>query len=319
MREFETQLFKELKELRQGRGLQRTALREKIGPAVARWADVLPLASDVDARRRIKQATLRLFPDDGDVKSPGFAVRLGLAIQRDYEHRTLGERTQRLADELHTSNRTARRHMDHAFAMLAGLAAEDVDPFDPDRGWTVDRFRALVRLDLAQPEAIEERTIVATADGLKRLAIRFSLPRTGHPLDERREVDVEVQHGARLASRFQEGHGHFRFELELPVSLNRGDEHSFSMVIRVVDGKPIRDYYAHVPFNSCSSCEVRVRFAATRLPVALWRLEEVAPRVLDDPDLTSSPMLRLDAVGEIVQRFTVLHQGFGYGVGWRFS
>jgi hypothetical protein len=317
MRDFEADLRRELAELRHGWGVQRSDLSKRIGPAIARWADISPHAND--AQRRIKDAILRLFPDDGNVESLGFAIRVGLGIQQMYSYPTLGERTERLAGELSVSSRTVRRRMDEGFAVLAELAAEEMEPFDPNRGWTVDRFHALVRLDRAQPEAIEERTIVATADGLRRLVIRFSLPRTGLLDDEAREVDVEVQHGALLVASSREGKGHFCFELDLPVTLKRGDEHSFTMIVRVVDGKPIRDYYTYTPLNSCTSCEIRVRFGADRLPEALWRLEEVPPRVLADPDVTGSSLLRLDVVGEISQRFTGLRQGFGYGVGWRFG
>lgn len=317
MEDFEAKLREEIATLCHGWGLQRTDLYQRIGPAVARWADVPPNAAD--APRRVKQAVLRLLPHKANTESDAFAVRVGLALQPEYSHRTLTARLQAASDQLHVSTRTLRRRIEAGIADLAGQAAEETEPFDPHRGWAVEVFRALVLLDRPQPEAIEERTIVAVADGLRRLVIRFSLPRTGLLLDEEREVEVEVQHGALLVHRYREGQGHFCFELELPVTLNRGDKHSFAMVVRVTDGKPIRDYYTYTPLNSCTSCEIRVRFAADRLPKALWRIEEAVPRVLADLGVTGADELRLDGVGEISQRFTRLHQGFGYGIGWRFG
>ena len=69
---------------------------------------------------------------------------------------------------------------------------------DPDQGWFVKRLKALVRLDTAEPELIEERLIVATRDGLSRISAQFTVPRLEDGRDGERRVAADAQHGVRI-------------------------------------------------------------------------------------------------------------------------
>src|SRR5262249_56016615 len=57
--------------------------------------------------------------------------------------------------------------------------------------WYVALCRGLLRLDVDPPEAIDERVIVATTDGLEELDTHVSVPR--HPDDRRLEHNLEVE------------------------------------------------------------------------------------------------------------------------------
>jgi hypothetical protein len=184
---------------------------------------------------------------------------------------------------------------------------------DPEKGWYVRRLSALLRLDISSPEVYEERTIVATRDELDLIRVRFSLPGQGG--NGLYEVIADVQQGAQITAKDRLGTAHYRFTLALPTTLRHGREHRYTMRYRVPDGSAIRPHYAYVPFTPCESLRVRVRFDPSRLPIAVWRLNRLAPRLLDE-EVASPELLEIDRAGEVAVDFTDLDQGFGYGVGW---
>jgi hypothetical protein len=315
MPDIEDVLVREFATLRRGWGLQHTALRERVGPTIARWCELPPEAGDRDIRRRVEESIqeIELVPQ------LFLIIRAALAIEPAFRYPRLSDREDRLASELHCSPRTARRRVEEAFRLLAQEIAAKRGPDnldDPDRGWTVRRFRALVRLDRVMPELIEERTIVAVRDGVRRISARFSVPRTLDGVTVRREVAADVQQGARIALAERQGDGHFHYILDLPRQLSRGDELSYTMVFQILDGEPIRDYYAFVPLITCESFHVRVRFDTAHPPRTVWRLDRTPPRVLADPAIPGPP-LPLDGAGEVALEFTDLERGYGYGLSWQ--
>jgi hypothetical protein len=315
MPDIEDVLVREFATLRRGWGLQHSALRDRIGPTIARWCELPPDAGDRDIRRSVEDAI-----DEIDL-APDFCltIRAALAIESAFRYPRLSDREERLAHHFGCSTRTARRRVEDAFHLLAREIATRRGPDnldDPDRGWIVRRFKALVRLDRAAPEVIEERTIVAVRDGVRRISARFSVPRTLDGVTVEREVIADVQQGARIASAQRQGDGHFHYILDLPRQLSRGDELSYTMAFQILDGKPIRDYYAFIPLITCESFHLRVRFDPADPPKVVWRLDRTPPRVLADPP-TPGPALPLDGAGEVALEFTDLERGYGYGLSWQ--
>ncbi|MBE1502485.1 hypothetical protein H4696_009585 [Amycolatopsis lexingtonensis] len=310
-------LLRELTTLRRGWGLEAERLRSRVGPLVSGWCEMHRTTSDRDARRVLRaaiSAAIADFPADDRL-----AVNVAFGIAAGTQHARLRDRIGILADRLQVSERTARRRVDRAFARLAaeiqaGSQPGEGEP-DPDRGWFVKRLKALVRLDTAEPELIEERVIVATQDGLRRISAQFTVPRTEDGLDGERQVAADAQHGVRITDRTREGQRHFRWLLDLPRPLSRGDSHTFSLVLRVRDGQPIRPSYTFVPLVTCESFTVRVRFDPDRPPRSVWRLDRVAPSVLTDPPQPGAP-LDLDGAGEVAQNFTAPQLGYAYGLRW---
>ncbi|MEV4315357.1 hypothetical protein [Actinocrispum sp. NPDC049592] len=314
MPDIEDVLVREFTTLRRGWGLQHTVLRERMGPTIARWCELPPGAGDRDIRRRIGEAIeeIELGPDTAVI------IRAALAIDSAFRFPTLSEREEQLAQHLHCSVRTARRRVEEAFRLLAQEIAARRGPDnldDPDRGWLVRRFRALVRLDRELPELIEERTIVAVRDGVRRISARFSVPPTLDGSGGERAVTADVMQGARITTAERQGQGHFYYILDLPRQLERGDELTYTMVFQIQDGKPIRDYFAFVPLTTCESFHVRVRFDPARLPRTVWKLDRTPPRVLADPPAPGPP-LPVDGAGEVGLQFTDLERGYGYGLSW---
>ncbi|HEY3464373.1 MAG TPA: hypothetical protein VGL47_04525 [Amycolatopsis sp.] len=310
-------LLRELTTLRRGWGLETERLRSRLGPLVSGWCEIHRTTSDRDARRVLREAisaAIAEFPADDRL-----AVNVALGIAPGAQHALLSDRVGVLAERLSVSERTARRRIDRSFSRLAaeieaGTRPRDDVP-DPDQGWFVKRLKALVRLDTPEPELIEERLIVATREGLTRISAQFTVPRTEDGLDGEREVAADAQHGVRIAAAEREGQRHFRWLLDLPRPLARGETHTFSLVIRVRDGLPIRPSYAFVPLVTCESFAVRVRFDPARPPRSVWRLDRVPVSVLADPPQPGES-LPLDGAGEVAQDFAAPQLGYAYGLRW---
>lgn len=315
---YEDGLLRELTTLRRGWGLETERLRSRLGPLVSGWCEIHRTANDREARRVLRDAisaVIAEFPADDQL-----AVNVALGIAPGSQQALLSDRVGILADRLRVSDRTARRRIDRSFVRLAaeieaGLRPGDGVPDDPDEGWFVKRLRAIVRLDTAEPELIEEREIVATRDGLSRISAQFTVPRVDDGADGERRVAADAQHGVRITDAQRVGQRHFRWLLDLPRPLARGDTHTYALVIRIRDGLPIRPSYVFVPLVTCESFTVRVRFDPQRLPWTVWRLDRVPPSVLADP-AKPGPALSLDGACEVAQEFTAPQLGYAYGLRW---
>ncbi|MCR6483150.1 hypothetical protein M8542_10005 [Amycolatopsis sp. OK19-0408] len=310
-------LVRELTTLRRGWGLEAERLRGRLGPLVAAWCEIHRTTSEREARRVLREAisaAIADFPADDRL-----AVNVALGIAPGSQHALLSDRVGILAQRLRVSDRTARRRIDRAFARLAAEIEAGARPGegvpDPDEGWFVKRLKVLVRLDTEEPELIEERLIVATRDGLSRISAQFTVPRVEDGSDGERDVTADAQHGVRITGESREGQRHFRWLLDLPRPLARGDTHTYSLVFRIRDGRPIRPSYAFVPLVMCESVTVRVRFDPERPPRAVWRLDRVPYSVLSDP-AQPGETLPLDGAYEVAQDFTAPQLGYVYGVRW---
>jgi hypothetical protein len=250
------------------------------------------------------------------------AVTIALGSSTGSQLPFLGERETVLADQLERSKRTARRRMERAFQLLAEYAVArwadliDTDESDPERGWHVQKLEALLRLDTTQPEVTEARTIVSQRPDLRRIATRFSLPAGPDSAGLSRDVHADVAQGATIESVERLADGHFLVTLTLPRPIGHGQEHRYTIIF--TPAAPIRPYYALVPLVRVDQFQLRVRFDSRRRPEAVWRLEELAPRVLGGSGRPGE-FLQLDDANEVMQEFAGMRPGFGYGIAWRMS
>lgn len=111
------------------------------------------------------------------------------------------------------------------------------------------------------------------------------------------------------------GQRHFRWLLDLPRPLARGETHTYSLAFRVRDGASIRPSYIFVPLMTCESLSVRVRFDPRRPPEMVWLVDRVPHSVLADPS-PPGPPLALDDACEVAQEFAGPQQGYAYGLRW---
>jgi hypothetical protein len=312
-----TPLVGHLSALRKGRGLLEPNLRRRIADQVA----VLCGIDDGDDLSTVRDKIVTTMSDlltraPAEVRR---AVMVALAVEPAAQFPTLTARRDWLAGAVPCDVRTVRRHEDRGFAIAATAAAGRLlgpipTPRQAGSDWYFTTFRAILRLNGRTPELIEERRIVAVRDQLARIIASVSLPESPESVNQR-PVEADILYGARIVGAEYPATSHFRFVLELPRALNRGETHDYGILFRVPEGRLMRPHYAIVPLAPCEAFEVIVKFNPARLPSHVWRLDGVAPRILDS-DRPTPDVLRPDDVGEIRLHFTELKQGLGYGMAW---
>jgi hypothetical protein len=222
---------------------------------------------------------------------------------------------QSLAEQQRRDVRTIRRRMDEGFELLAEIAARPAEdqPHGTARGWYIERFEAIMRLDKTAPETYERRRIVSEADGLDMLQPTQTQPRVR--ADSEHDLNVEALFGVRLLGKRKLTGSRFAFHLGLPAPLGVGQKHEYGLIIRVPDSQPMQQHYVLFPERRCDEFELRIRFDLDRLPNQIWRVEEVFHRDVDDNQPTAD-LLTIDGVGEVHLSFRHLLPGHGYGAQW---
>src|SRR5262249_7188874 len=132
-------LVREFIRLRHGWGLADADLHKRLGPNLMALCGIRPDDTDRAARHKILTTVRRLTSEFA--LADQLAVELALGGSPGTQHRRLAERVAIIAERLALSERTARRHIDRAFALLAEEAAAADRPdavgltADPERGW----------------------------------------------------------------------------------------------------------------------------------------------------------------------------------------
>jgi DNA-binding XRE family transcriptional regulator len=186
---------------------------------------------------------------------------------------------------------------------------------DSKDGWYVESFAASLRMDTPQPEAIEDRVIVATVDGVRELATSISAPRHRDDPAPGHTLNAELIYGGSLRLSDQPSESYFRNVIALAKPLKAGQRHRYRLGLRIPPGQRMAPHYVYMPFQRTDHFELRVRFDPERLPERIWALSGTPPVVIyeDPPD---GAVLTPDRFGEIRVEFHGLRIGFGYGVRW---
>lgn len=311
-------VVRELNELRRGRGLDATDLHVRVGPVLRAACDIVDSDPPAELRHKL---VLRLTELCG--RLPGdlqLAARVALALHEEASGEFLDRRIAWLAAQFDRDPRTARRRIDQAFILLGERLQSQVErmgdsgPYSPT-GWYVERLKAVLRLDLAAPLLVEERSIIATADELDEIVVALSAPRD---LDEEDgpAVEAEVVYGGEIVERERVSSGHSRFVVRLPKPLRLGQRHEYSIQFRARSRAALRPYYVLTPLRRCESFSVRVRFGVDALPERIWRVNGLPPRAIDDFVPVDDPLV-VDSVGDVRLDFYTLQQGLSYGLQWR--
>jgi hypothetical protein len=314
----------EVKSLCRGRGLLAPDLDTRVGPLLAKLADLGGIP-DGPARRSTLTSWLASradsLPEDLRV-----VARVALGLDPRARHRFLGERLGWLAEDLGRDRRTVRRRADEALRLLAELALEHTATpaahvgataadSAPTQGWYTESIEIVVRLDGPDPEILMKRRIVPVDDGIEQVTLAVSLPRPHPGTPAGRDLSADVLFGGLLHRRERTSESHFRFVVLLPRRLRVRERHEIGLRLGIPPGQRMAPHFAFTPFGRCDELLLRVRFPATRPPTRVWLLQAVPPRTADDePD--NLPVVQPDRAGEVQGRFTSLSPGLGYGFRW---
>ncbi|HYS37096.1 MAG TPA: hypothetical protein VEO01_15860 [Pseudonocardiaceae bacterium] len=308
-----SELANELKTLRKGRGLQAPRLAEQVGPKLRALCGIGENENAASIREKLtKQIRILASGLPEDLRH---VVTIALALQPDVQHQFLRERVQSLAEQQRRDVRTIRRRMDEGFDLLAEIAARPIEdrPHGTARGWYVERFEAILRLDKTSPETYERRRIVSDADGLDVLKPTQTQPRDRSQPDH--DLNVEAHFGVTLLGKRKVTESRFAFELALPAPLDIGQKHEYGLIVRVPENQLMEPHYVLFPERRCDEFELRIRFDLDRLPSQIWRVDEVFHRDIDENRPTAD-LLTIDGVGEVHLSFRNLLPGHGYGAQW---
>jgi hypothetical protein len=315
----------ELSRLRRGRGIMASDLRERVGPYLRALAGIDPAVSQEEARRKLLaflDELARNLPEDLRL-----AFSAALALDEGVRHRFLEERIRWLAARLQRDVRTARRRVDEAIRVAeasVGAQALDASDYMPGR-WYLAGVRTLLRLDGKQPTAIEERTVVATVDGLTEFVISTSVPRPamadprhGSPVDlHKQQLEFSVIYGGSLCRREQPAASYFRYFIQFPRPLARGESHEVAVAVTIPSGQAFHPRYTHQPLHRCDEFDLRIRFGSRNLPARVWNIVGL-PRGMVDDFADPDALVRPDAAGDIHLRYQYLRTGLAYGARWSF-
>jgi hypothetical protein len=312
----------ELRKLCKGRGLLSPDFLIRLGPQLSQRMRESGMTEDELGQRGQVSAwfsdRLTRLPDDLSLVG-----RVAFGLHPAARHRFLGERVQWLASAVERDERTVRRRIDEAISLLIDcLADEETNPDERAQsssgrpaGWYYGSVRSVVRLDLPEPEVLEERRITATISNLETMVIEVSLP-PGKDLDDPRDLFAEVVFGGLLTSRARPSTSHFRFNIALPRRLAKGEQHDVAIRYSFPPGHQMVPHYTLVPLARCDRFQLRLRASPRFGPHRVWLVDGVPPRAVDDPP-TPVPTI-FDAAYEAIAEFTELELGHAYGLRWEY-
>jgi hypothetical protein len=243
------------------------------------------------------------------------------------EMTTYSQRKQWLAEtKLARGDRTAERRIEEAQRLLAQEIAAELErrrgqSDAADDGWYTKHLSVVYLLDGEAPEAIEERRIVATRNGLTKITTVLDTPRESG--QRRLGLRADVTHGGKLVrtEELPRNRNRTLYTIELPSPLAADEAHEYEMRIRVEPDEPIRDYYVFRPELNCDGFDLRVRFDRHRLPAWVRQVAGEDVHVYYPYEGVPAPaeMVTVDATGEARASFTRLRQHLGYGLQWSFA
>jgi hypothetical protein len=185
----------------------------------------------------------------------------------------------------------------------------------PADGWYIESFTALLRLDAEPIEALEQRRIVATADGLSQLVTSVSVPRHPGAPDQPQGLESELLYGGFSQARQQPYDGYFENVIVLPRPLRAGERHEYGLRVGIPAGQLMTPHYVHVPRRRSDHFELRIRFGDPRPPGRAWVVRAAPPPAIYQREPTSE-LLTPDRFGDVSVSFSDLRPGLGYGVCW---
>jgi hypothetical protein len=286
---------------------------ERIGPGLRVACGVTPEDSPAVVRRKVAERLTELcgrLPTDLRI-----SVLAALALHPDADHQFMQERMGWAARQINRDHpRAAIRRMKVGFGILAEQHDDLVDDPRINQGWHISSLRALLRMDVDPPQLIEERTIVATADGLEEVELRFSAHGKGGDTEKDKPITASIMYGGEITGSDSVVPSHRTFALRLPAPLRSGEQHEYGVRFTARPRAVMPPFYVLTPLQPCAKFSLRVRFG-TDVPKQIWRVDGIPPRAIDD-FASVDALVSADRFGEVALVFSRLHPGLSFGVRW---
>ena len=317
----QSQLLSELKALRRGLGVAAPAVKRQAGDALLAISKSGFDDGDDVVRLNLTNELGRLTEELPSELRTIARVSLNLDDQAGGGS-LLQTRIEWLSRHLGRDARTVRRRIDEAMALLAEVAIKDfswhtLEAQEASAEWYTRRCRTLLRIDLATPEALDEREIFVKSGELSSLSLPFTLPRNPGDQAETHDLDVEVLFGGSFVKKVRASDSRFDLKIHFPRTLERGASHRYALTYRIPPGQKMAPHYVFVPFQECEEFELRVRFNMNSVPRDIRKISAAFHREIEElqPD---ENQLETDGAGEVHVLFHELRPGFAYGVQWKF-
>jgi hypothetical protein len=314
------QLLEDLKRLRRGRGLAGLELHS-LTPSLHAVSGAGPDATPDEVMERLRLELARLTDSLPQELREFAMVALNIGwAEKGTAELPLAQRIDQLAERRSRDSRTVRRHIDEAMNQLADAAIAEEYWAETGRQesaaeWYIKSSRAILRMDLPSPEAMDEREIVVLGSPLGGISLPFTLPR--HPDDhsDSHQLQTEMLFGGKFVVTQRVSDSRFDIRIQFPRVLQPGEAHRYAIINRVPDGQRMAPRYVFVPYRRCDEFELLVRFSEHAVPADVRRVTAAFHREIDErqPD---TQIIHPDSAGEVRLRFTNLRVGFGYGLQW---
>jgi hypothetical protein len=263
----------ELNDLRRGRGLNAVNIDSRVGPRIRAACAINDSDGPSQIRRKLVLRLTTLceqLPTDLRL-----AASVALALHDDATGEFLDRRISWLAEHYDRDPRTARRRVDAAFRLLSERLDDDTAPQeDPEQdspeGWYVQSLRAVLRVDLDEPQLTEERRIVATVDGLKEITVSVRAPMVATA--DLGGLAATMTHGGEIVESQHVSPGHTRFVIRLSEALHLGQRHEYGIRFTSYPRSCVHPYDMFAPLHRCEDFAVRVQFGDGTQPDLVWQL-----------------------------------------------
>ena len=314
-------LLAELKSLRRGLGVQNPSVGRQIGDALLEISKSTP-EDEADAIRANLAIELgRLIEELPSELQIIASASLNLSADVD-KGLLLQERIEWLSRHLRRDARTVRRRIDEAMALLAEIAIRDfswqtLEAQESSAEWYTRTCRTILRIDLSNPEALDEREILVRSGALSSLSLPFTLPRNSGDNAESHDLDVDVMFGGTFVKKSRASDSRFDLKIHFPRTLERGDSHRYALTYRIPPGQKMAPHYVFVPFQECEKFELTVRFNMNSVPRDIRAISGAFHREIEELQPEEN-RIDADGAGEVHVSFRGLRSGFAYGVQWRF-
>jgi hypothetical protein len=312
--------LEELRALRKGRGVQALDLNRRLGPTLHALCGTAADDSRTAVQGRVThnlQVLGARLPDD--VRK---AVLAALAILPDAQDRFLATRLSWVGAQIERDARAVRRRMDEGLKMLAEevvaeLAAREAEPTErPEDAVYIKELYAVLRLDLAEPEARERRRVVARWDGVDRIESAVTLAQSLPTPEDEKHILIDVAYGGTLIDRKAISPTEIRYAVQLPEALPAGEAHEYEVVVRVPSQQFLRSEYVVMTRRRCDLMDLRVRFDRRRLPDTIWRTDRELYKGLREKPREEDRILQIDQAGDVHEVFRDLAVNLAHGLRW---